>query len=202
MENITLKIIIPSIAVSVSLVSLYISMKISKRNIRISKLEEILEIFFFLQVTYSSVYEMASIILHFKNEVSKGNVYTNLLDKFKTDKKEHLENYKDEYVAEKVARLYVLTNAYITDKKNNYLRMRIRLFIDLIIAMNEVIEDEGESIPLIIKNSLPDNTKISPLCDEIENDIIKEMGLGHKNLNRKNYETYKKKMLQTIMLPH
>lgn len=192
-ENFILKIIIPIIVITISVISLFISTRNTRRTIRVTKLEEMLEIIFFLQINYRPAFKIVTDIIHFKEEVAKGTVYTNLMDEVRLNSENHKKKYEEHEIFKKLARLTVISNAYLPNKGNVNLKMQIQLLIDLIVDMNNVIGTKGDFLPDYIKNGLPRSGESTKLFESIDKALIKEMGLGYQNMDWKEYRIYRDK---------
>lgn len=199
MENLLLKFILPFIAITVSIISLYISSRNTRRNIRVAKVEEMLEISFLIQVVYRPTFILVQDIVHFRDEIANGKVYTHLMDQIKINTQTHKDSYETRKVFEKLTRLKVISNAYLSNTGNDNLKMKIHLLIDLIFDMNQVIENQGDYIHDYIRKGLPKSKKASKLFESIDTALIKEMGLGYNNMNWNKYSEYRKTQRELLI---
>jgi len=167
-------IIFSIIAIIISIITYRQNFKVQKRQLRIEKLEEILEITHILNGNYqyyedTFTFKMAIIDDFEENEESEkyANVVHSLI---KLSEEIDLRN--------KLSRLYVLNNSYLPKRK---LKDKIGVFIALYTSVAEnTIISPNKKIDIVF-NKFPKKWEFLDFTNEIQNEIIKEMDLGYKN---------------------
>lgn len=172
------------IAIVISIIAYIQNRKISKRQLRIGRIEEIIEITHILSMNYQFFYDTYNFKELVLSELKEDN-----------DEKKYLKQVKalieisDKIdLQNKLSRLYVLNNSYLPKKE---LKDKIGVFI----ASYTSLAGSTISQP-IRKTDLPFNNFPKPwdfldFTKEIQNELIKEMKLGY-NDNISNTNTYEK----------
>ena len=184
-----------AIAIVISISTIIITKRNLRKQLRLGKLEEILEILHYLKGYYSSMFrvfaglEKALESLKTSNEVS-----TEMHETFKY-RKGFLEIIDRETITTKISRLVVLSNAYLDNSKtNNGLKVRIHTIADVYYHMYMFIFMDGDA-SIIIKNKdaiIPIAEEMYSFIDMIESEIIIEMSLGYKSIEPQAASNYYK----------
>lgn len=157
--------------------------KFDKRQLRIGKLEEMLEISHILLGCYQYFQDTA----YFKESLLNG----------KTDEKEKYDQYVETLkkisheidLRKKLTRLFVLNSSYLP---KNELNEKIGVFIALYTSIAETTTGVPNKLIKLPFNDFPKPFQFMEFTQEIQNGLIEEMGLGFKqNINNKN--SYEKK---------
>lgn len=193
------KIILPAFAILISVISLVISNRNTRRQVRIGKLEEIIECLQVFLINYKYLYD-----LH-RNQLSIKNVSDNIS---KDEDLKLIENYR-EYVKafktevemdkfqDKTIRLRVLANSYLPDKK---LKLKILSLVTLVANLvNCTIFEDFESAKTVFQK-YPNPLIFLEYIDKIEQEIILEMKLGYKGSKISKLEAYKKEFMRDLKI--
>jgi hypothetical protein len=107
-----IKLILPLFAIVISVVAVFISHKNVKKQIRVSKLEEMLEILNMLKGHYKTAALYADDLKRNERYLELGLTSGNWIALNKS-LDYYLSNVKEEVIQAKTARLYVLANSYL-----------------------------------------------------------------------------------------
>ena len=161
------KIILPIIAIGISIFSIVLSKKNFKRQIRIAKLEELLENFFYVCTHYwhfRILLENLKDILNEDGSISKERVKS-MTNSYKKD----VEILREKEIFEKVAiksnRVGILANSYLP---NGTLKLKIISTCKLINEMIDSLDSEN-LIPInSFSEKLPSRSAFARIIEEIE----------------------------------
>jgi len=174
------KTIVPFVAVTISIIALIISQKNTQKQIRVNKLEEILEITSTLESYYSTLFLLTSDLMKLElSEDKKENVpkYIDLngrIESFFT----HVSNDK---LQSQFSRLYVLSHAYLPN--NNSVKLKILAYSHLFDAIIlSLLHKDVCFLNTDFSEGIPKPKKLSLFAGSIQTDIIEEMNLGFDRL--------------------
>ncbi|WP_040282759.1 hypothetical protein [Psychroserpens damuponensis] len=184
--------IISIIAIVISVIAYLQNSRIEKRQLRIVKLEEMLEITHILMGNYQ-YFEDTNF---FKNDILKGikdnpekenyNRQINALNQIS----ESIELQK------KLTRLYVLSNSYLP---KNELKDKVGIFISVYTSLAENTMSNPYKIIELPFNDFPKRWDFLNFTHEIQNELIEEMDLGYKN-SIENKNTFEKEFKKRYKL--
>lgn len=181
------------IAIVISIIAYLQNSRIEKRQLRIEKLEEMLEI----THTLKGNYEYFDDTNFFKNELLSDNK-NNDIEKEKYIKQvEELIKISENFdLQSKLTRLFVLNNSYLPKKE---LKEKIGVFITIYTSIaRNTISEPFKKIKLPF-NEFPKRWEFSDFTQEIQNELIEEMDLGYKDsIDDKN--TYEKRFKERYNL--
>ena len=171
----TISIWISLAAILISALTFYQNLKNHKRQLRISKIEEILEITHLLNGNYKYFEDTQ----FFKNRL----LMTENLDvlekaKYKAQVDLLIKISEEINLSSKLPRLYILNNSYMPKKE---LKDKISVLIALYTSIAESTMThsyENIDLPFVV---FPKRWDFSEFIIEIQNELIKEMNLGYKN---------------------
>ena len=182
-----IKLILPIIAILISIAAVFVSHKNVKKQIRVSKIEEIIENLNMLRGYYKTAYLYSNDLKNYEKYLD-GKLTTRdwLIVNRHID--EFLSNVKEETIQAKTARLYVLANSYLP--KNN-LKLKV-------ISVNQLYSDLFytlfyKKLSLLkekYNGDFPEPDKILDILNQLEKEIVKEMNLGFDTITFKEYEAY------------
>lgn len=191
-------VVISIVAIIISIIVFIDNSKKDKRHIRIGRLEEIIEIIHILYLHYHE-FENAYFL---KLDLFKDGIYDlKKIDKkdvrfYKSFLKSVSKTYNEIDVKKRLSRLYVLSNSYLPNKE---LKDKIKIFGEiygsLVIYVIEYPFNNAEYTftEFRTKDDLQDYYL------EIQNELVKEMGLGFKK--SVSFENkYKSKFLERYKL--
>lgn len=184
--------IISIIAIVISVIAYIQNSRIEKRQLRIEKLEEMLEITHILMGNYQyfedTNYFKNDIISGTKNESEKENYLRQVKGLRKISETIDLQN--------KLTRLFVLNNSYLPKKE---LKEKIGTFIAVYTSIAEnTITHPYKTIKLPF-NNFPKRWDFLDFTHEVQNELISEMDLGYKDsIDYKN--TYERKFKERYKL--
>jgi len=186
----TLKILLPIIALIVSVITIYIGKKNNRRQLRIGKLEEILESILFLSNYYSQLWILAKYLKKIEVKAEENLSTKDLEKQFKERLEEFLKFLERDKVQQITSRISVLANAYLPNGK---LKNRIMTFNHLSGALfgGIIHRDYKNIIDYYYPHGIPRPKKMGELLILIEKDLIKQMKLGYSSLNNKEFEKYR-----------
>lgn len=182
-----IKVILPVIAILISIAAVFVSHKNVKKQIRVSKLEEMLEILNMLRGYYKTAYL-------YSNDLKNNEGYLDgkltsrdwLLINHHID--EFLSNVKEETIQTKTARLYVLANSYLP---KNELKLKVisvnQLYSDLFYTL---FYKKLSRLKEKYDGDFPKPGKVLHILNEVEKEIVKEMKLGFDTITFEEYEVY------------
>lgn len=174
------------VAIVISIIAYIQNSRIQKRQLRIEKLEEMLEITHTLMGNYE-YFEDTNV---FKNQLLSDNKNNDDdKDKYIKQIKELINISENIDLQNKLSRLFVLNNSYLPKKE---LKEKIGVFITVYssIARNTIFAPFDKiNLPF---NEVPKRWEFLDYTQEIQNELIEEMDLGYKN-NITNKNTFEKK---------
>lgn len=179
------KIGVPVVAAISSIISIIIVKRNLKKQLRISKLEELIELVKFLSQNYYVIfylYKAADRYFVTNGDEDASEAYSQHISRVR----EYL-NY-DKVIA-KLTRVDVLANSYLPNAKLKY---EILCLYDLIWN----ISDDAYGLSFTrqyenFKDGYPEIQTVNKVCANIEKDLIEEMGLGYKGINGDNFKSYR-----------
>lgn len=192
-------IILSITATIISIVSIFITLKNDKRQIRINKLEELLEINLYLLYHYdilNEIFELQTIIRN-PHLLKKDSNISSMVEEENKLISSFIENTGKDTLTNKIIRLEVLSRSYLP---NNNLKFRVislgEMYSNLLLAT--IFKDyEGT------KNNYSSYPKLIDLfnyVEKIENDIISEMKLGYKTITSEKVELYRLKLKKDLKI--
>lgn len=191
-----LQIILPITALLISVFSLIISSKNNKRQIRVNKLEELLEINLFLLYHYEVLLEIYKIQCEIRKPNNKNGIEIMNLQKIE-DELIHgfFEIVGRNTFTNKLIRLEVLSRSYLpsTDAK-----LKILYLADLYLNLSSTTLFKDYEKTKVKYESYPDLDKIFEYVEDVENEIILQMKLGYKILSKKEFENYKNRFKKDL----
>ncbi|WP_040280843.1 hypothetical protein [Psychroserpens damuponensis] len=185
--------IISIIAIVISVIAYIQNTRIEKRQLRIEKLEEMLEITHILMGNYQ-YFEDTNF---FKNIMLSETKDSTEIEKYNRQVKSLIQISENIDLQNKLTRLFVLNNSYLPKKE---LKEKIGVFIAVYtsIAENTMINPKNiiDNLPF---NDFPKRWDFLEFTREIQNELIVEMDLGYKDsIDNKN--TYEKKFKERYKL--
>ena len=172
-------------AIIVSITTIFVTRLNLKKQLRLSKLEEILEILHFLSGYYSS---LLRVFIGVENSILSLQSSDEITDEMKESikfRKGLIDTISKEAVTNKISRLRVLSNAYLKNSTNKNLKARIHTIGDLFYHMYMFTYLNGD-ISIITKNKdaiIPHPNNMNKFIKKIENDVIIEMKLGYRGIS-------------------
>lgn len=182
-----IKLILPIIAILISIAAVFISHKNVKKQIRVSKLEEILEILNMLRGYYKTAY-LYSNDLKNNEKYLDGKLITREWSIVNHHIDDFLSNVKEETIQTKTARLYVLANSYLPKKDLKFKVISVnQLYSDLFYTL---FYRKLFRLKEKYDGDFPKPAKVFDILNEIEKEIVKEMKLGFDTITLREYEIY------------
>ncbi|MBC7847746.1 MAG: hypothetical protein H7Y10_14800 [Flavobacterium sp.] len=192
-----IKIILPVFAIILSIIALYLNKRNIKRQLRIGKLEEILENVLYLSNFYTQLLILSTDLKDI-NEKKLNNENVEINEKQFREEIERFKNVIDKNkIQQVVSRTSVLTNAYLP---NGSLKNRILTFNHLLsIMFGSVMSEAYYILEQNYKEGIPRRKKIGEFIIKIENDLIKEMNLGFSSLKNESFKKYREDIFKKEM---
>jgi hypothetical protein len=165
---------VSSIAIVISIFAYFQNSKIQRRQLRIEKLEEMLEITHILDGNYQYFEDT----FFFKEQFLNGKVENSDKEKYQHQVEALVKISEEIDLSKKLARLYVLNNSYLP---RNKLKEKTGVFITVYTCLAEnTVLHPNKRINLPFSN-FPKKWEFLDFTNEIQNEIIEEMNLGYKN---------------------
>ena len=111
-------IVFSSIAISISIATIYFTRQNLKKQLRLGKLEEILEILLFLDAYYKGLFLLFIDTEEKVKLLENGKKLPEYLEKLASNKESYTDMFSFETLIKQVSRLNVLSKAYLPNKKN------------------------------------------------------------------------------------
>lgn len=183
------KIFIPLGAFIIAIFALFVNYNNARRQVRIGKIEEISEIILLLQEDYLKFY----IAFHYLQSIKTEEQYYGIehfVHKSNNDNIESLKNKTQEF-KKTIARLEVIANSYIKNKK---LKIKILTYCNMYkhlsyAVFSRVLVNAEQNY----KDGFPTMKNLQVFIYKTQKKLIKEMGLGYKNLSHKKRIAYREK---------
>lgn len=183
-----INIIISIFALVASIYAIYCTRIDIKKQLRLSKLEEIIEIISFMEGYYRSLFwlfhDTKEINQALKNEVDITLKKANMIE----DVKKFSEIVKPEIIIYKVSRLTTLSNAYLPNSNN--LKFKVNILALIYFGMYRYIMKEENFADREELSIIPKPREMELFIQNIEGLIIKEMNLGYKIFSKKEHREY------------
>lgn len=180
------------IAIGISIVAYIQNLKGQKRELRIEKLEEILEITHLLNGNYQYFEDTHFFKTHLLFDHADKDEKLKYLTQVKV-----LQEISNEIDLRKtLSRLYVLNNSYLPKKE---LKAKIGVFIAVYSSIAESTLSQPTMKTELPFNEFPKRWEFLEFTKEIQNELIEEMNLGYKN-NISEQNEYKKEFKRRYKL--
>jgi hypothetical protein len=179
-----------SIAITISIATIYFTRQNLKKQLRLGKLEEILELLSFLDSYYRGLF------LLFKDTEQRVEFLANQkelpkhLQQLPNNKENFAKMFDYETLIHKVSRLNVLAKAYLPSDKN--LKSKVLTIADVCFAMYTNVKFDGNLRTKSSYTIIPTPTEMKVLVAELGDQIVAEMKLGYKYDRGRDYYKYYK----------
>lgn len=191
------KILLPIIAIIISILSMYVARKNIKRQIRIGKLEEILENILYVSNFYIRLRLYVFDLKEIHEKEKNGENVDIDRKEFKNDVEQFLNAIDKNKVQQIGARTAVLTNAYLP---NGELKNKILIFNQLIgLLFFSVFSQDYYNLKIHYPSDIPRRKKMGEFLISIENELIKEMKLGYSSFNKSSLDKYREDVFKKEM---
>ncbi len=181
------KIILPFFAIVISIAAVFISHQNVKKQIRVSKLEEILEIINMLKGYYKTAFLYTNDLKNNERYLD-GKLNTRDWMIIESNLNDFLSNIREETIQQKTARLYVLTNSYLPKSDLKFKTISVNeLFCDVFYTL---FYKRLSKLKDKYNGNFPKPEKVFQIIDEIESAVVKEMNLGFETITYKDYKAY------------
>jgi hypothetical protein len=184
--------VISIIAIVISVIAYLQNSKNEKRQLRIGKLEEMLEITHILIGNYQ-YFEDTNF---FKNDVISGTKDKAEIEKYNRQIKGLSQISESIDLQDKLTRLFVLNNSYLPKKE---LKEKIGIFIAVYTSIAENTLSNPNKIVDLPFNDFPKRWDFLGFTQEIQNELIEEMDLGYTD-SIENKNRYEKKFKERYKL--
>ena len=177
-KNELINLLFSTSAFLVSVIVYFQSSKLNRRQLRIEKIEEMLEITHILIAKY----EYFINVINLKNSI-RNNLVDDLASLFRENRlpitlQELHQISKEMDLQNKLIRLFILNNSYLPKIE---LKDKIEVFITLYASIaDKTLSTSLKKISYPFKQ-FPTPLNFSDFTTEIQNELIEEMGLGYKN---------------------
>lgn len=185
---------VSSIAIIISIATIFITRQNLKRQLRLGKLEEILEILLFLESHYRGLFLLFKDIeqrVEFPENRKEASKY---FRDFSTYKESFTKLFDYETLINKISRLNVLTKAYLPNEKK--LKNKVLTIADVYFTMYTYVNFEGNLKSKSSYTIIPNPIEMKFLISELQDKIILEMKLGYENTSDNEYYKYYKNQFQ------
>lgn len=191
------KIALPLLAIAISIITIIMTRKNLKKQLRLSKLEEIYEIIDYFLGYYTYLFWLVNDVEAAEEKKKTGKK----LEEYEIELPKKIEEFINltgkETVSNKLSRLYVLTNAYLPNNKIGNLKIKILVFGNLINTMFFTISTKDMSKKnRSYKEGIPKPKKMIEFLESIERELIKEMQLGFDSASTESFLKYQKRQFK------
>lgn len=193
------KVILPAGAIIISVISLVKTNRNTKRQIRVAKIENIIECLRMFMSNYSLLHLIYQRQHLYKNSPPNSEKYQ--IEDLKADYLKAVEvfnkNSDVEILRENGPRLAMLANSYLPEKE---LKMKIMSLVGLMTSLIEctIFENYEETRKLFPK--YPGILDFFKYIEQIEIELIQEMNLGYKGVKFEDLMAYKNKFLNDLKI--
>lgn len=193
------KILLPVVAIIISIISLTKSNQNTKRQIRIGRIEEIIECLRMYIPDYHVLY-IAYQHQHIYKNAPK-NLEVNQIDILKNNYLDAIKIFKEnnniEVLREKTSRLIMLADSYLPNKE---LKKRVISITGLMSTLLQctIYDNYEQTKKMFIKYPTP--MDFFEYAVDLQNQLIKEMKLGHNSLEFKDLMAYENKFLKDLKI--
>jgi hypothetical protein len=186
----TIPILFSSIAIVVSIAAIYFTRQNLKKQLRLGKLEEILEILTFLDSYYRGLFLLFKDTEERVEHLANQKELPRHLQELNNNKENFTKMFDYESLINKVSRLNVLSKAYLPNDKN--LKSKVLTIADVCFAMYTNVKFDGNLRTKSSYTIIPTPTEMKVLISELGDQIVSEMNLGYKyDRGREYYKYYK-----------
>ncbi|WP_291131794.1 hypothetical protein [Flavobacterium sp. UBA7682] len=190
----TIPVVFSSIAIAISIATIYFTRQNLKRQLRLGKLEEILEILLFLDAYYRGLFILFKDTEQKVEFLEKRKVLPKHLEQLSSNRESFTEMFDMKTLINKVSRLNVLSKAYLPNKKN--LKSKALTISDVYFAMYYYVKSDGNLSTKAAYTIIPKPIEMKVLISELQDQIIFEMKLGYKNIGGNEHYKYYKSQFQ------
>ena len=179
--------IISTIALVASIYAIYSTRRNVKKQLRLSKLEEIIEILTFMEGYYKSLFWLFHDTKDILESNEQGKGIAEKMNYNNEARNGFLEIVTKEKVIDKTTRLTTLSNAYLPNTNN--LKLKVNTLATIYYNMYRFIckGDLSEREELSI---IPKPPQMERFIRKVEGLVIKEMNLGYKTVTNKDHREY------------
>lgn len=182
-------IIISIFAFLASIYAIYSTKVDVKKQLRLSKLEEVLEIIAFMQAYYNSLFRLFHMMREINETLKKSEEMTPEIEHTIKLRNGFIEAVTSEIIMNKTSRLVTLANAYLPNSNN--LKLKTYTLSTLYFNMYSYIKGkDGFYIGRLELSIIPRPKEMEKFIQKIESLIIDEMNLGYKNVTGKERREY------------
>lgn len=193
------KLVVPAFAIMISIISLIKTNRNTRRQVRIGKLEEIIECLQFFIIHYRQLMRIHKQQCAFKfaePHYTKDEV-NGMFEEYKLLVNEFKEEVNMDKFQEKTARLRVLANSYLPDSE---LKLKIVSLVTLITNLINCTIYQNFASSREIYPIYPKGLDFMQYIQNVENEILKEMNLGYKGITLEKVEAYKDKFKKDLKI--
>ena len=191
--------LVPVIAIVISVISLLKTNENTKREITIGKLEEMIEGFHFFVNNYKPLLNIYQKQIKYKLADKNADKleFENLENDYKQSVYRFRQNISMEKFQEKTARMSVLSNCYLPDNEVKFKSLSVVTLITNLVNCT-ILGTFESSVNLFPKYPKPLDFML--YIDELEADILKEMKLGFKGTRIKTLYEYNVKFMEDLKI--
>ncbi|WP_180904195.1 hypothetical protein, partial [Flavobacterium chungangense] len=163
-------------------------------QLRLGKLEEILEILQFLDSYYRGLFMLFKDTEEKTEHIQNQKKMPAYLEELSKNKESFTEIFDMKTLINKVSRLNVLSKAYLPNKKN--LKSKALTIADVYFAMYYHVKSDGNLRTKKTYTIIPKPIEMKCIISELVDQIIFEMKLGYKNIGGNEHYKYYKNQFQ------
>ncbi|MBL0738500.1 hypothetical protein JI750_16515 [Flavobacterium sp. GN10] len=182
-----INLIISVIALFASIYAIYYTRIDINKQLRMSKLEEILEIITLIDGYYASLFNFFNDAREIRENLENGKKITPELEKKIMLQNRFIEIVKEERLVEKATRLRTLSDAYLPNSNN----LKIKINTISMIYYNMHLYILRKNLPNVKELSMiPKPVEMRKFIQKIETLVVKEMKLGYKTFTKEDHMEY------------
>jgi len=176
------------LAIVISVLTVIMTKENLKKQLRLSKLEEILEILNYFYGYYDLLYNL----YNKTDELTKKEIIHSSFEIEELAKRRDtiVSIIGKENMINKVSRLRILSNAYLNNSNN--LKSKIIAVGNIYYKIYIYSHSKGQLLKSKEGQFIPTPNEMHKLLSKIESDVIKEMNLGYKSIDKNSHDNYLK----------
>jgi hypothetical protein len=173
-------------ALLISAIAITMATRDNQKQIRVGKIEEIYELLIYFIVEYNSMYEL-SLKLDACGDETDGK-YNEKIKQYNLELKDLKKNIDLDDLFNKVIRLNVLSNSYLSSNLQFQVLAYARLFECLIVTLQigKLTRKQKE-----YSEGFPQVENIRNVCTEITCQLVEKINLGGENQKHKDFLIYR-----------
>ncbi|AWG25910.1 hypothetical protein [Flavobacterium kingsejongi] len=182
-------------AIVISIITILMTKHNLKKQLRLGKLEEILEILDYLKGYYRALFDVFTDIPKIIRGIKVDDPFPPDIEQLKKYRDLFIKTVDRDVLINKILRLKILSNAYLNNSnKIGGVKVKIHTVADLYYKMYLFILSPNPIMNDI--SSVPQPGGMQKFIEHLESEIITEMNLGYQTINEENKKKYLKEQFR------